>query len=182
MDLGSTNKEIAHAVGVDEGTLSRAHSCSEDLQLGLDKLKDLVEALRVHGDQVRVALLHRVFAHYPPPLTVLDLCSSRPLTAEVVAQIKGIVYSNLTSRLTHSSAERLALPDGFGAVLVQVGPRENHLYLLQIEGASDVEVLRNMIHELEDLRDRKENETIGPRSRRRHQHKKPKHTGSKSAF
>lgn len=159
MDLNFNNKAISCGVGFDPGIVSRAFNHSHEVRIGLPKLKKLVESLELFLVQARLNLFHRLVVHSPVSLNVLDFCATSSLVnPENTSTIREAVFANLFTALTNNFEVRVPLPKHIGGALVSFGPPDFGFYLLQIEGASDVERLKNQIHEFKHFLERKEGE------------------------
>lgn len=157
-DLGFSKKEISQHVGFDESIISRASDTRNDdqsrrneLSLGFEKLRRLVERLQ---DYIPIARNHRlgqILLLDPPPSRVLDFCLSQPLSEQVCSEINQTVLQNLSSYIAGNIGERRSLPPDVPAALIQLGPASDHIFAFQADGASDVEKLKHAVHETKHI-------------------------------
>ena len=159
LDLNFNNKEISYGIGFDPGIVSRAFNNSHEVRLGLPKLKKLVESLELFSVQARLKLFHRLVLASPVSLNVLDFCATSSLVnPETTSTIRETVFASLFAALTNNLEVRVPLPDHIGGAVVLVGPPDLGFYFVQIEGTSDIERLKNQIHEFRHILQRKEDE------------------------
>lgn len=159
MDLNFNNKAISCGVGFDPGIVSRAFNHSHEVRIGLPKLKKLVESLELLLVRARLNLFHRLVVPSPVSLNVLDFCATSSLVnPETISTIRETIFANLFTALTNNFEGRQPLPDHIGGAVMSVGPPAFGFYLLQIEGTSDIERLKNQIHEFRHVLERKEGE------------------------
>ena len=160
-DLNFNNNKISLEVGFDEGIISRAMNHSDEVRVGLRKLKKLVEKLLLFLGQARLELFNRLASQAPDSLNLLDLCAaSTHVNSENDAAIRRIVYANFFAGLTNNFDARLSLPAPIDGALILFGPPAFGFYIFQIEGTSDIERLKRQIHELKHVVRRREAELV----------------------
>lgn len=87
-------------------------------------------------------------------LSVLSLCDSQPRVFD--APTTDAVIANVKDKMQRLSApDTVAMPDGIGGAIMQMGPRGSHsgLFVIAIPDGTDNQQIMALIHELDHLKE-----------------------------
>jgi hypothetical protein len=147
--LGFSNKEIAEKINCEESILSRVHKRSDELQISLSTLRDLVKDLKAFLASGKVRRIRQSVS--TPSIVALDFCPRGEVSDDDKRMAAQVVVTNLIRSLSGNSIQRVALPLNIRGVLLRIGSWEDGLRVYQSAGNDDDEILAHEIHELEHM-------------------------------
>lgn len=153
--LGFSNKEVSDSLDFDKSEISRAHGGGKGLSMGLDKMQRLMEKLCAFLPDARFSRLKTATSQ--AELRPVDYCWSGEVTEQQERDIVAVVHHNVIAGLS-GKANRKNLPQPFGGAFLTLGPPSNRTWVIQGEGASEIEQRANFLHELEHYIEREQAE------------------------